>query len=81
MKLFKVTYEQLSSSTIPFYKETKQSYYFCKSLDRLYSYMERELSVTILSIEIIPFTEVDSLNKNKLLESKYPITEQIIRAM
>lgn len=83
MKLFKVTYEQVCSPINGFYKETKEGYYFSNSLDRLYNYMENELSLTVISINIIPHTKVPSLDiaAPSTLKKEYRNTEQIVRAM
>lgn len=82
MKLFKVTYEQICNPIDGFYKEIKEGYYFSSSLDRLYNYMENELSLTVISINIIPHTKVPSLDTAISVPKKeYRNTELIVKAM
>lgn len=67
MKLFKVTYKKLYSADGNVRWEEHQEYYLCNSLDRLYNYVEDEQYLTVLNIEILKHTLVQSkknLNAN-----------------
>lgn len=81
MRLFKVTYEKMCNPSKGFYKEEHKDYYFCRSLDRLYNYIENEQHLIVKNIEILNCTLVDQEFKPiKKALTQYANTEQIIKA-
>lgn len=81
MKLFKVTYEKMSSPSEGFHRIQEEAYYFCYSLDRLYNYVENEQHLTVKNIQILNCTLVEQdFRPIKKALTEYANTEQIIKA-
>jgi hypothetical protein len=83
MKLFKVKYQRMSHPSKGLHWEEHEAYYTCKSLDKLYDYVENEQHFTVLSISILECTAIEEtfILSEKTKPSQTEETPTIIRAM